>query len=147
MSSSVITKIEKKEYYDEFIVWDPSTYYDGYGITFDNNNDKYIKFKICNGQKCCERWKIWSKSDDNLQEFIGAEIKNIQYTTIINDALNCIRSDYDVITLKLTIETNKGELILMMYNSHNGYYSHECIIDYNLTIDNKETKYYKSFDI
>lgn len=98
--------------------------FDGYEIT---TNKQIIQFGIDNCQRCCESWGYFS-SEDNLNEFIGAELLDIQLT---DTALNTKKfeglSSEDNLMF-VTFETNKGFFQLTAYNGHNGYYGHDAVI-------------------
>ncbi len=101
--------------------------YEGFLIT---TSKQKIKFGISDDQQCCEYPGHLSTNDD-IQEFIGAEILNINlvedddYKTdqMVNG--NFIDKKFLVF---INIETTKGTLQLAVYNMHNGYYGHEVTI-------------------
>lgn len=98
----------------------------GYEIT---TNNQTIQFGIQAGQSCCENYGYFS-SEDDLNQFIGAELLDIQLT---DTALNTNKlekrgfSDY-VNLMFVTFKTNKGVFQLTVYNDHNGYYGHNAVI-------------------
>ena len=98
--------------------------FDGYEIT---TNKQIIQFGIDNCQRCCESWGYFS-SEDNLNEFIGAELLDIQLTdTALNTKkLEGLSSEDNL--MFVTFETNKGFFQLTAYNGHNGYYGHDAVI-------------------
>lgn len=132
---SIITDIEKRDGTSNI------TKYDGYSIKFDNNN--YLQFKINNERCSGEEWNVWSEDDRQLNKFVGSTIIGIS-VKVINEKKEY---GYTECCITFTIKTNKGFLKLFIFNQHNGYYSHECIIDYNIIIDGKHHKKYKSFNI
>ena len=88
----------------------------GYVFTM-NNSSKNIIFKISNAQNCCERFGIHSPC--RLVNFIGAEYKSVEITTTE-------KYNKDLMTIvEMCIYTNRGKIILQLYNEHNGYYLHD----------------------
>lgn len=95
--------------------------YDGFVITTDK---QVIQLGISNGQSCCESWGYFMSQDD-FADFIGAELIGVSVT---DDLLNVkqlseIESE-DCYTMFVNINTSKGVLQFIAYNSHNGYYGH-----------------------
>jgi hypothetical protein len=109
--------------------------YDGYKIhTFDGG---YINVKMYNQQNCCENWSISSViRDDQLDQLQGdtiTDIKIAESSTEDDDKYH----GRDTYTLKVTITTDQSVFEIVMMNDHNGYYSHECIINYDIMLPNK----------
>lgn len=98
--------------------------FDGFEIT---TNKQIIQFGIDNCQRCCESWGYFS-SEDNLNEFIGAKLLDIQLTdTALNTKkLEGLPSKDNI--MFVTFKTNKGLFQLTAYNGHNGYYGHDAVI-------------------
>lgn len=99
--------------------------YDGYFIITDQQT---IKLGIDNGQNCCENWGYFM-SQDNFDEFIGAEVLSVE---IADEALNVEKMKeidlYEGACMFVNINTSKGLLQFTAYNEHNGYYSHEAAV-------------------
>ena len=100
--------------------------WNGYKITTD---EQEIKILIENEQFCCEDWG-YICSEDNLSDFIGAEIISIKTT---DDALKTTELKLEDVGVSgrcffVTIETTKGPLQFTLYNEHSGYYGHEVRI-------------------
>lgn len=98
----------------------------GYKIT---TNNQTIQFGISAEQFCCENHGYFS-SEDNLNEFIGAELLDIQLT---DTALNTKKLkkqglSNQVQLMFVSFRTNKGVFQLTVYNDHNGYYGHDAVI-------------------
>lgn len=104
--------------------------YEGYKIVTD---EKTFKIGVSNSASCCESWGHIS-SEDNFEDFIGAEIVNYkckeaaEYTDIdltkknvgeYVDVYDCAFIDFN---------TSKGTLQFAVYNHHNGYYGHDIRI-------------------
>ena len=118
MSSSIIKNIE---------TFDDEEYWMGYKIMV-NDSTKNITCKIENARNCCEKWGIHTKS--KLDEFIGAEYYSIEVS-------NIQKKEYDEMRMvTITISTNRGNIILHLYNQHNGYYSHDVFIESEKGIKN-----------
>lgn len=100
-------------------------YYDGLMITTD---EQVIKIGINNQGQCCEHFGTITSHDD-LNDFIGANLIDIQ---IVDDTLNSTVFDQSLEyaqVMFVNINTTKGTLQLVMYNDHNGYYSHDVVIE------------------
>lgn len=101
---------------------------DGYLIETDK---KSISILIDNGQSCCESWGYFS-SEDDLRQFIGAELTEINLTDV---ALNKARleeetgDEFDCGGIQFVdFVTNKGVFQLAVYNAHNGHYGHSILV-------------------
>jgi hypothetical protein len=97
--------------------------YSGYEII---TNKQSIKLLISSSQGCCESWGYFF-SEDNLDDFIGAELKNITLTDIALNTKDL--PDYGLDqggVMFVNLETDKGTLQFAAYNSHNGFYGHDA---------------------
>lgn len=103
---------------------------DGYQIITD---EQTIKLGIDNGQSCCENWGYFM-SEDNLEEFEGAGLIDIQLTdTQLETKEINIDEMYEGDGMFVNIITSKGLLQFVAYNQHNGYYGHSsCVISSQL---------------
>ncbi len=101
---------------------------DGYKVETDEH---IIYVLIDNGQSCCESWGYFA-SEDDLNQFIGAELREINLTDTALNKEKVEKSDYydgnsggiqfvDFIT-------DKGTFQLAVYNAHNGYYGHGIVV-------------------
>lgn len=105
---------------------------DGYLIETDK---KSISILIDNGQSCCESWGYFS-SEDDLKQFIGAELTEINLTDIAlnKTSLDFIKehnldSEYNAGGIQFVdFVTNKGVFQLAVYNAHDGYYGHSILV-------------------
>ena len=112
------------------------------GITFypDNNEtqgemegfkiitDKQeIRMGITNDQSCCESWGFFM-SEDDLNQFIGAELHGVE---VVDTCLKPEKLEdfYEGGTMFINFNTNRGLLQFAAYNSHNGYYGHDALIE------------------
>jgi hypothetical protein len=101
--------------------------YDGYAVITDK---QVIKIGISNGQSCCENWGYFM-SEDNLKEFIGADLIEV---SIVDTALNTEKLKEEVYgdeyanCMFVNFNTSKGLLQFVAYNEHNGYYGHDAVI-------------------
>ena len=99
----------------------------GYQIVTDK---QVITAAIDNGQSCCENWG-YLMSQDNFEEFIGAELLEVR---VVDDALNSTVKDSldDWISegscMFVNFETSVGTLQFTAYNEHNGYYGHDAFV-------------------
>ena len=109
-------------------------FYEGYEITTDRQT---IKVGISSQQSCCERFGYFM-TEDNLNEYIGANLISITHTDteMTTKLIKELYLDYDPDTMFITFETNQGSFQFVAYNSHNGYYGHKAtIISEQLNID------------
>ena len=105
--------------------------YDGYKVKTEK--DEYL-ILIDNGQNCCEDWGYFD-TNDNSQEFIGAELQDIE---LVDKALSVeslkekmqFGTEYVGICF-VNFRTDKDVFQLAVYNSHNGYYGHSIFIAKN----------------
>ena len=94
--------------------------YEWSGYTFIMSDpSKNITCKISNSQNCCERFGIYTKC--KLEEFIGAEYYSVNITRNVN---NGKYSDL-FSSVEVSIRTNIGTILIILYNEHNGYYPHD----------------------
>ena len=93
----------------------------GYKI-LTNDTSKNITCKISNTQYCCETYGVFCKN--NLDDFIGAEYEKIEISEKTKE--ECGETETSI---KILIHTSKGVIEIILYNQHNGYYSHEYYIN------------------
>lgn len=118
-----------------------------YGISYDGvkiilSDGTEILFGIENVQNCCERWD-YLHSHDNVQDFVGAEFLGLEekntWPEFIKDeyAENALKdSGWNEVGFQaIDIRTSKGLLQFVVYNEHNGYYSHAAILKVGDVID------------
>ena len=92
----------------------------GYKIVMSDKS-KNIVCKISNIANCCEKFGICTKND--LQSFVGAEYKSITTKTHEDP------DNYDYMRIvDVAIQTNRGEILIQLYNEHNGYYPHDFFV-------------------
>lgn len=98
----------------------------GYEIT---TNTQIIKLGIDTDHRCCERYGYFL-SKDEISDFIGAKLVgiNITDTALNSDVLENVGDLYDGDVMFVNLETDKGTLQFVAYNSHNGYYGHDAIV-------------------
>jgi len=103
---------------------------DGYIIDTDKQQ---IKLGIDNWQACCENWGYFM-SEDNLNDFIGAEIRSVAVVDTELRSYEELEALYEGDTMFVNIETTNGLLQFVAYNEHNGYYGHDaCVISQQVT--------------
>ena len=97
----------------------------GYAITTDK---QVVKLLIDDNQQCCESSGYFF-TEDKIEDFIGAYLVNVSITdTLLNTKkLDEIESD-ETSTMFVNIETSKGLLQFVAYNTHNGYYGHSACV-------------------
>lgn len=78
---------------------------------------------ISNDHSCCEHFGSIS-SEDKFDDFIGAQLLDVKLTdTALNSKVLAVMSElYEPNTMFVDINTSKGSLQFVLYNSHNGYY-------------------------
>lgn len=111
------TNFKIEDWWDEF---------DGYQIITDQ---QVIQIGITNQVQCCEEFGCIITNDE-IEDFIGAELLGISIT---DEALNNKRIEelvnlYEGGAMFVNLETNKGLLQFVAYNSHNGYYGHDAVL-------------------
>lgn len=84
---------------------------------------KNIVCKIDNESHCCEHWGI--SIDKDTTDFIGAEYLSVTVDDPERDEAEYDEGEY----IRVTIHTNRGPLVMMLYNCHNGYYPHDTYIE------------------
>lgn len=128
---SKILKIE--EVYNITLGNSKYTTYDG--ITIETE-DEVIYFVIENGQNCCENWGTYLYTPEKLENYVGADYLGYTESTC-EQIVNSLKNEYvsPDETCFLNIKTSKGDIDYAVYNSHNGYYSHDVV----LKITNKKT--------
>lgn len=101
---------------------------DGYKVVTE---DHEMAVLIDNGQSCCESWGYFS-SDDDLQQYIGAELKEVN---LVDVALNVKKVEDNGANFLdeggiqfVNFVTDKGTFQLAVYNVHNGYYGHGIVV-------------------
>ena len=117
----------------------------GYIIT---TNKKTVKLLIEDEQDCCEDWGYFM-SEDDTEEFIGAELINIE---IVDDGLKSSELKLDKVdddnarddgrstqTMFVNVNTSKGLLQFTAYNNHNGYYGHTAYFMINDKIETEKS--------
>jgi hypothetical protein len=107
------------------------TDYEGYEIV---TSKQTILLGIQGGQSCCEQYGYFM-TEDNLNDFVGANLRNVVLT---DKGLNKVAQDqandiYDGGIMFVNLETSRGTLQFVAYNSHNGYYGHDaCVVSTQL---------------
>lgn len=102
----------------------------GFEITTDK---QAIKLLIDDFQSCCENWGYFM-SEDNLDQFIGAQLIDISITdTALNTKPFTSREIseepphvYEGGIMFVNLSTSAGTLQFVAYNEHNGYYGHDA---------------------
>lgn len=116
--------------------WDS---YEGYAIVTDKQT---INIGVSSGQSCCEDFGYFT-SEDDLSEFVGAEIRKVTITDTELKTGLAEKKGADQYYLDegdimfVNIVTDRGVLQFAAYNAHNGYYGHEGIVISNQVKDTK----------
>jgi hypothetical protein len=117
---TTIVRIEKHE-----------TKYEWLGYTIHmSDRSKNITCKISNAANCCEKFGVHVQNT-NLSEFIGAEYQAVYITEKITNDCDL------VVIVQISIHTNRGPIVIQLYNEHNGYYAHDFYIqtEYGMKIE------------
>lgn len=96
------------------------------GVVITLDNGKEVKFGIDNNQRCCERWGYLHSVDDT-SAFIGAEYQGIIEKDTWPESLP-EEHMYDGGFQAIDVLTSAGVMQFVVYNDHNGYYSHATIL-------------------
>lgn len=131
---SIISIDEISDYQDPIL---DSICTGGYKIITDKFE---IYILIGNEQNCCEVFGYIS-SDDEFSDYIGETITGIiktddELNQKVIDKLDLIGGSEETNTFFINVETTKGPIQFALYNSHNGYYGHNCFLFIKNTIDN-----------
>lgn len=100
--------------------------YEGYQIFTDK---QIIQIGISDFKSCCESFGCIMTNDDT-NDFIGANLIGVSITdTLLNnkkiDEIGYLGSGG---VMFVNLETNKGVLQFVAYNSHNGEYGHQAVL-------------------
>lgn len=82
---------------------------------------------ISNEQSCCEDFGYLT-TNDNIQEFIGAELLEVVTTDTSLSGKNFMDGIEEADCMFVDFKTSKGTLQLVVYNQHNGYYGHDVLL-------------------
>ena len=103
--------------------------YEGFIVKTD---ERTIKCLISNEQNCCET-SGYLTSEDDLDNYIGADLLSVQSVSGENFDKKLLENVARHVTIEdcmfLEFTTSKGSFQLVVYNEHNGYYSHKVIFD------------------
>lgn len=111
---------------------DPDTGFDGYEVHTDK---QVITVKIANEISCCEHPGCFIVNDD-INDFIGATLVDVYVTDTEtnNYVIPIVRQMEGYIVeepeniMFVNLVTNRGNLQLVAYNSHNGYYGSTAVL-------------------
>lgn len=107
-----------------------------YGIELVTNLHTYL-LQIDEQRNCCEAYGGFIICEDDLNDFIGADLLEIYLTDTclnthivdrINLMQNCHNSCHYHNVQFINLRTSKGLLQFVVYNCHNGYYGHDVTI-------------------
>ncbi len=100
--------------------------YDGYDVV---TSKRTLFLGISNSQQCCERWGYLTTPDDP-NEFVGAELiaVNLFGESISGKREQVNFESEDTNAEFINVETDRGTLQFALYNYHNGYYGHTCVV-------------------
>jgi len=94
-------------------------------------NKQQFTILIDNEQSCCENWGYFS-TDDDLNDHVGATLKDIELTDTALNVASIKEHDLDYLDAGgvqfVTFKTTRGDFQLAVYNAHNGYYGHGILV-------------------
>jgi hypothetical protein len=101
------------------------------------DNESLLEFKIDTTNQCCEVFGCHIDENIDLLKYEGSVVKKVvvntekkvkpEYIDSDNEEYWYDKSDYDN-EINVIIHTDKGYFKVVLYNQHNGYYSHDVSI-------------------
>lgn len=97
---------------------------DGFEV---ETTDQVISLRILGSRSCCEHFGYFL-SQDNLRDFEGADLISVR---VVDAALETVEVPdvYEGGVMFVNLETSEGLLQFVAYNSHNGYYGHQALVE------------------
>lgn len=93
---------------------------------------------ISDEQHCCEQ-PGYVTSDDNLDNFIGADLRSVEVVGEDYNIVSELLPDEDeykaTFTVFINFNTDRGVLQMAVYNQHNGYYGHDALFIKGKTVE------------
>ena len=87
---------------------------------------------------CCEKTG-YVTSDDNLDNFIGADLRSVE---VVGEDYNIVsellpdEDEYETtFTVFVNFNTDRGVLQMAVYNQHNGWYGHDVLLIKDKTVE------------
>ncbi len=105
------------------------------------NESFYLQLYLCPEHNCCEKFGINFMYKNkpvflNSLPLVGKKINKIIFNYNNNNESN--KYEYDELNEKIILlETSIGNIIVTLYNNHNGYYSH----DFEINLHTLKEKY------
>lgn len=106
--------------------------FEGFEVLTDKQQ---IRMKISSGQSCCEQFGYFSCNDD-VNDFVGANLLDVRLVDqalstveMTNEGINVNDKYFEGGLMFVNLETDRGTLQFVLYNMHNGYYSHEARVE------------------
>lgn len=122
----MLKKIKSIETEANITIVDKNYQTPGIGVRIIYDDGSFTEFGIESGQDCCEVWD-YLYSPDSSEQFIGATVHSIEEVNTWPESIEKVDS-YDELGFQaIRVNTNKGQLDFVVYNDHNGYYSHATI--------------------
>lgn len=113
--------------------FDDENEYLGYRVETTNG---YVRVKIGNSACCCEDWGVNlsrtlnGSNITNMTSLIGTTIVGIHHYVHYDENE---RNSYVYVQINLT--EDEEPLIITLWTESNGHYPHDCILDWDITID------------
>lgn len=94
-------------------------------------NKQEISLYIDTSTSCCEV-AGYLMSEDSFVDFLGAELISIEVVdSLLKVEMLEQMPQYEAYTMFINLNTSKGVLQFVAYNSHNGYYGHQASVTSN----------------
>jgi hypothetical protein len=132
--NTFIVEIEKIEYCNNINDLRGYKIYTTHGI---------LTFKLCGDQKCCEELHVATSKDINY--LLNASILHISHqieSENNNISINDISMTVVIITIMYKLNNQIDTIEIYLSNSHNGYYTHDCMLDWSYLKNGVNNKYF-----
>jgi hypothetical protein len=100
------------------------------GVTISLDDGRAVRFGISDGQSCCEDFNYLHPADD-YPNFVGAEYQGLREIYTWPASIDNPYAEYGFDAggfQAIEVATDRGPLQFVVYNAHNGYYSHSTVI-------------------
>lgn len=133
-TQSSVVKGDNRELIEAIEEWSGQAKYHAEAGFQIKTNQQVVTLAIDDESSCCESWGYFLTEQD-ATKFVGAELRGIQITDTNRSGRKFVTdytskySENDIHldegdVMFVDIETDRGVLQFVAYNSHNGYYGH-----------------------
>jgi len=138
-------------------------------VEFKFNDNYKINVKISEIANCCEVFGLYimcnEKSVDDIDKYVGKELVNLDMIfNYDNFNFDVVQKNIDKINKEISFDLkdkvmshnpifrlyfrgDKYPLDIILYNEHNGYYSHDCYVEIDIVINEYLLKYDSLYSI